>query len=206
MEQTADGGYILVGTIRQAGLFSKTNCYIVKIDSNGDMEWDKIIVGARNSGGTSIRQTGDGGYIITGGTNVFALGSIVLGSGDMWLIKTHPNGDINWTKTYGTIFFEDTGWYVEPTTDGGYIIAGNNYGLGTFFTKSPGMPSISNAWVIKTDAEGNKTWQKQLGNGYNFWIQQTTDGGYITTGSTGTLKKTGDLFLIKLDKNYIQGL
>ncbi len=199
MDQTVDGGYILVGTIRQAVLFAKTNCYIVKTGSSGNMEWNKTIGGNHNCGGSYIRQTSDGGYIITGATNIFALGSIVLGGGDMWLVKIDANGNTTWEKSFGKLLFEEAGWCVEPTIDGGYIIAGNNYGLGTFLTKTPGMPYFSSAFVTKVDADGNNPNETKLGSGYNFWIEQTSDGGYITTGSTGTLKKTGDLFLIKLN-------
>jgi hypothetical protein len=126
-----------------------------------------------DSGGNSVRQTSDGGYIITGSHN-----------DDVWLIKTDANGDDLWTKTYGDAGLFDCGYSVEQTTDSGYVLTGvtkrsNANGGGT----TGGM-----LWLIKTNAEGDTLWTKTYEGGhpnisdYGNSVQQTADGGYIMTG------------------------
>jgi hypothetical protein len=138
---------------------------------------------AKTYGGTdwdfasSVQQTSDGGYIVAGY------------AGDIFLIKTDANGNVQWTKTYG-----GTGWdeasSVQQTSDGGYIVAG--YAGGDIF-------------LIKTDASGNIQWAKTYGGTYSEWassVQQTSDGGYIVAGRTYSFGAgLDDIFLIKTDAN-----
>ena len=117
--------------------------------------WTQTYGGSSSDVGSSVQQTNDGGYIITGFTESFG-----NGGGDVWLIKTDSQGNEEWNQTFGGSC-NDIGYSVEQTTDGGYIIVGT--------------------WLIKTDSEGNEEWINENINGNS--VQQTTDGGYIITGS-----------------------
>jgi len=185
VQQTSDGGYIITGGTGSFGA-GKDDVWLIKTNENGDTLWTKTFGGVNLEWGNSVQQTSDGGYIITGGTGTGLVGS---NEGDMWLIKTNENGDTLWTKTFGGVN-RDWGNSVQQTTDGGYIITG-----GTGFI----MPWIGNAWLIKTDENGDTLWTKTFGGSDDDWgysVQQTSDGGYIITGSVGV-----DIWLIKTNEN-----
>ncbi len=99
---------------------------------------------ARTYGGTdidiasSVQQTSDGGYIVAGFTDSFGAG------GDIFLIKTDANGNVQWAKTYGGTD-DDMVFSVQQTSDGGYIVAGGTSSFGA------GWGDI---FLIKTDANG----------------------------------------------------
>jgi hypothetical protein len=135
----------------------------------------------------SIQQTTDGGYIIAGWTENGA------NHEDAYLIKTDANSTKLWEKTFGGSD-EDYAYSVQQTTDGGYIVAG--------FTSSYGAGS-RDAWLIKTDVDGNKLWDKTFGGPYRdyaYSVQQTTDGGYIIAGSAALYEGLNDdAWLVKTD-------
>jgi hypothetical protein len=161
---------------------------LVKTDSLGIQEWQRTFGVSHDEIGWSVRQTTDGGYIIT--ARFFSSGPTGL---DTWLIKTDSLGLRQWQRTFGGSE-ADWGWSVEQTTDGGYIIAGNtsSYGAGG-----------SDVWLIKTDSNGDSLWTRTIGGNMDdvgLSIQQTDDGGYIITGYTESYGAGGwDVWLIRLE-------
>jgi len=201
MRQTDDGGYILVGFVFPTDTSEKVYCWIVKTDADGNKAWDKKIETKHHSAGFGIRQTTDGGYIISGETVAFAL---IIGplyfyiGGDMWLVKVDADGNKVWEKTFGRIILESCGRCIELTDDGGYIVGGFTKGFGSSIKQVTAVPIFSKIWVVETDADGNKERAIESSRGLCWWIGQTNDGGYILTGGT---KPHGecDVFLIKID-------
>jgi len=189
VQQTSDGGYIIAGrtNFSSAGGY---DVYLVKTDPNGDSVWQKTFGGSDEDVGYSVQQTYDGGYIIAGTTHSFG-----AGSEDVYLIKSDPNGDSIWRKTFGGDA-NDYGYSVQQTTDGGYVIAGvtDSFGAGS-----------SDVYLIKTDSAGNLLWQKTFGGDLydeGRSVQQTTDGGFIITGYTESFGTEGcDVYLVKTDPN-----
>jgi hypothetical protein len=186
VQQTTDGGYIIVGETWSYGA-GVSDVYLIKTDPNGNDIWQKTFGGYDSDMGSSVQQTSDGGYIIAGNTSSYGAGVF-----DVYLIKTDPNGNMQWQKTFDESVFE-VGYSVQQTTDDGYIIAG----FTTFH-----LPSEDSVYLIKTDPNGNKKWQKTFG-GYDSdmgsSVQQTFDGGYIIAGFTHSYGAgSSDVYLIKL--------
>ncbi len=185
VQQTTDNGFIVAGSTSSFGAGGK-DVYLIKTNANGDTLWTRTYGGNLTDDGRSIQQTTDGGYIIVGETFSFAPGFC-----DIYLLKTDASGTLLWTKTFGERGAPDVGSSVRQTTDGGYIITG---GIVVF---SP--LRLLDVAMLKTDGNGNLQWLKFYGgtNGdVGKSVQQTTDGGYIVGGTSGSY---GAIFLIKTD-------
>jgi len=186
VQQTTDGGYIIIGTTDSSGVTSTSDIYLIKTDGNGDSLWTKTFGGTGEDRGRSVQQTTDGGYIIAGSTESFG-----NGNWDSYILKTDGNGDSLWAKSVVGHSVSS----VQQTTDGGYIITGMTISFGN---------GSSDAYLIKTDSNGDSLWTKTFGGtGAGFSVQQTTDGGYIITGwieGTDSLS-FWDVYLIKTDGN-----
>jgi len=189
IQQTNDGGYIIVGYTNSFGI-GNNDLLLIKTNSQGDSLWLKTFGGINDDEGRSVQQTSDGGYIIVGNTKSFG-----AGNWDLWLIKTDANGNALWGKTYGGIK-EDYAFSVQQTTDGGYIIIGA--------TRSFGDPYWYNFWLLKADDSGDTLWTRI----YQFsrqvhevgrYVRQTGDGGYILVGYISTTYR--DIKLAKTDSN-----
>lgn len=164
IQQTNDGGYIILGSTSSYGN-GNYDIWLIKTDADGNQEWDQTFGGQEDDYGKSIDLTNDGGYIITGYTKSYG-----NGSNDFWLIKTDLNGNEEWDETFGN-YGSDIAYEGYETLDGGYIIIGYSQSYG----------NNGSTLVIKTDSDGDDEWIKSYdGNGTS--IQQTEDGGYVISG------------------------
>lgn len=186
---TADGGYIFAGhTDSHDGDVSSTagerDVWIVKLNSNGVIQWQKTIGGAKNDYVYSLQSTNDGGYVL-GGYSFSNDGAITgnHGDADALIIKLNNNGNVEWQKSLGGSN-EDIARSVQPTPDGGYIVAGSTKSSNGDVTSNHGD---ADAWIVKLSSSGGIQWQKALGGiseDIARSIQLTADGGYILAGST----------------------
>jgi len=188
-QQTNDGGYIIAGCTKSYGAGDR-DAWLIKTNSEGDLVWEKTFGGSGRDEAESVQQTTDGGFIVAGYTKSYG-----SGGEDAWLIKTNSEGDLVWEKTFGGSG-EDQAHAVQQTTDGGFIVAGDtsSYGSGG-----------EDAWLIKTNSEGDLVWEKTFGGSGADRVlaaQQTTDGGFIIAGAGGTASYGAggdDAWLIKTD-------
>ncbi len=98
---------------------------------------------------------------------------------------------ITWQRTYGGIDFE-LGYCVDQTADNGYIGVGISNSFGNYIQ----------VYLVKTDSLGDTLWTRTYGGSggdYGYSVCQTTDGGYIITGSTSSFGNGNQIYLIKTD-------
>ena len=146
VQQTIDGGYIIIGSDHNESGYSYM--WLIKTDADGNKVWERTFGESdMNTEGGSVQQTSDGGYILTGGFG----GGI---STDVWLIKTDADGNKIWDRKFNKLIYND-GFSVQQTSDSGYIIIG--------FTSSEIKANSESPWLIKTDADGNRVWDKTFG-------------------------------------------
>jgi hypothetical protein len=219
IQQTTDGGYIVSGYTDShdgdvTGGHGFIDYWLVKLDSSGNIDWQKSYGGSSEDWGRSVKQTSDGGYIMTG----YALsgdGDITAHYGlpttdDVWIVKTDSLGNIQWQKNYGGSH-SDGAFSIIQTADGGYIAAGRTMSNDSTVAGNHSLPPYYDGWIVKLDSAGNLQWQKCLGGTDNDNIAsiiQTPDGGYFVGGNTFSTDGdvsgnhgTGDYWAVKLDSN-----
>jgi len=183
--QTSDGGYAFAGRILSGG--PDDDGWLVKTDSDGDIEFKKTFGGSDEDSTRSVIQTLDGGYVLTGRASSFG-----SGGRDGWLIKTDANGNEQFNETYGGSG-SDEAFRLDATSDGGYALAG--------LTESFGSGG-RDAWFIKTDANGNQEFSETFGGSDSdtvYSVAQTSDGGYALAGFTESFGSGGsNAWLIRL--------
>jgi hypothetical protein len=136
IQETFDYGYIIAGWIEPFESGDVYDVYLVKIDSDGGLLWEKTFGTEDLDYGHSVCVAPDGGYIVAGCT-------YSVGEGDLYLVKTDSNGNTLWTKTYGGTD-EDWGVTISGTSDDGYIITGG--------TASFGAGDVD-VWLVKTEPD-----------------------------------------------------
>ncbi len=194
---TSDGGYIVGGTTSSndgdvTGNHGGKDCWVVKLNAAGSIEWQKTYGGTGDETFGSIRATADGGYIMAATTSSND-GDVSgnHGGADAWAVKLTNTGAIDWQKCFGSSL-DDGLDYIEETFDGGFItkgVCGTNDG-----DVVPQFPeSVGGGWIIKLSAARTIQWQKTFSvyvvlQQYVNSIRQTSDGGYVysyySTGGT----------------------
>jgi hypothetical protein len=190
IQKTNNGHYVIVGSTMNTQ--SDQNVWVLKIDDNGDTLWTRSYGGQDWDAGSHISETDDEGYIITGYTCSYGPGNY-----NLWLIRTNSVGDTNWTRVYGD--GSESGHAVHETRDYGYIVIGStwNFGAGNM-----------DMWLVRTNSYGDTIWTKTYGGSQDDggeYIDKTSNGGYILTGSTSSYGAgSADGYIIKLKQDTLK--
>jgi hypothetical protein len=198
--ETSDGGYAVIGPSQASG----GGYLLVKINSDGDLQWQKTFSNDYVAYPKSIVGTADGGYAIAGSAG-YAGDNYVR----IWLVKTDAEGNLQWEKTYGDDCGVSEANCLVETLDGGYAIVGDY----ASFTGLDGWEFL----FVKTDSAGNLQWSKTYGKQDDDranCIVRTNDGGYAIVGCTSRPGNTPLFWLVKTDtdgnmqwnKNYTNSL
>lgn len=201
LDQTADGGYILGGTSDSNASGDKSegwkgsvditleafDYWVVKLDADGNKEWDKTIGGHNFDSLNEVMQTTDGGYIL-GGSSVSGISGDKSeassgGESDFWLVKLDEQGNVAWDRTFGADKGEQLSALLE-ITNGGYLLGGTSYASDMGGTGEPGEDDF---WVLMVNAAGEKQWDRYIGGDGTDVLSSmdlTDDGGYILGGSS----------------------
>ena len=216
IKQTKDGGYIFTarttshdGNVvghHNAGLYMDDDGWVVKLDSLGNIEWQKCLGGSSDDSMEDILETDDGGYITIGYT-LSNDGDITYnhGYGDGWVVKLNYLGKIEWQKCYGGTDGDGFNCLIK-TNGNGYILGGGTSSSNGDVSNYHGGGDM---WLVKIDSIGNIIWQKCYGGSLleNFWSLTTTvDKGCVFVGTTlsddGDISYNhgaGDYWVVKVD-------
>lgn len=217
-QQTFDGGYILGGYSSSTNTgdkievgFGPNDYWVVKIDTQGIIEWQNTIGGSGNDRLQSIQQTLDHGYILGGYSSSPASGDKTedsYGNNDYWVIRLDSNGNIIWQNNIGGLL--DDLLQIVEIPDSGYILSGSSTSS-ISFDKSTENFGGYDYWILKLDTIGNILWQTTIGGAADDYlrdIEVTEDGGYLVGGysnsnisgnKTENSKGGFDFWILKLD-------
>ncbi|KAA5535052.1 gliding motility-associated C-terminal domain-containing protein [Taibaiella lutea] len=199
IRQTQDGGYIALGSMTAmntttgmaSGWHGSYDLLVLKLDASGNVQWHKCLGGSSDEEPGAIRQTADGGYIVSGSTasddgdvpdnNHFDINNP---SFDLWLIKLNASGNIVWQHTYGGSSDEIAAG-TEVLSDGSFIVCGNTSSNDGDVSGSHGL--YPDGWILKVTSNGTFLWQRCFGSSGEerfFNIVSTTDNGFMAAGYT----------------------
>jgi hypothetical protein len=190
IQQANDSGFVVAGwTLSNngdvTGNHGNKDCWIVKLNSSGDIQWQKCLGGSNTEEARAIQQTKDGGYIVAG-CSFSNNGDVTVHHNDSiytdcWIVKLDSSGEIQWQKSLGGN--SDDWAYSIQQINGGFIVAAiTRSSDGDVTRKNNGWSTI---WIVKLDVDANIIWEKSMGGSrgnQTYAIQQTSDGGYILAG------------------------
>ena len=195
MALTHDGGCILGGYSDSNISGNKTenskggfDFWIVKLDSSGDIVWDKTIGGSGTDVLNSIVQTLDNGFLLSGRSSSDISGDKTEnseGESDFWIVKLASNGTIEWQNTIGGNDI-DQAYSANQTSDGGYIIGGFSRSTISGDKTENGQGNFD-CWLVKINNVGIIEWQNTIGGSEIDGItsvMQSSDGSYILGGNS----------------------
>lgn len=212
IEQTTDGGFIVVGESASndgdvIGNVGATDIWVIKLDPQGQIEWQNSLGGSDFEFAIDVLQLSTGEYAVFGSTGS-SDGDVSAHDGqyDYWLILLSTQGVLQWEKTFGGTNWDQAASLIQ-TSDGGLMLSGHSGSNDGDITNNNGSWDY---WVVKTDIDGNIQWENAFGGsdveqGGEIW--QTSDGGFVMTGTsrsndgdvTGNNGGSGDTWVIRID-------
>lgn len=218
---TKDGGFALLGYSQSTDNDVTSNAgskdfWVLKLTSSGTLSWQKNFGFLGSDYGTTLLETNDNGYLITGVLDVTASNgqgnsrsTQKHAGGNIWAIKLNNSGDLEWSKYYGGSS-TDIPLGVVKTIDNGFIIAGSSDSADGDITNNKGGYDF---WILKIEANGTVVWGKNFGGSEideASAITQTNDGNFIVVGDTRSSNKdvsnnngAADLWMLKISQEGI---
>ena len=215
----ANSGYILAGSTESHdidvdsnySITSRSDCWLVKIDSLGAIEWDQNYGSSLDDNLSEIITTIDGGYIFMGDVQYddFDVSNIYFNK-DIWVVKLDSLGVIEWEQNYGSSS-NDYGSAIIQLNDESYLFSGTIGSESYDITCAYGNDDY---WLVKIDSLGTIEWDKTYGgtsddisssllvsNSSDIYLSGKSESGNgITVGNNGL----NDIWVLKLDTSQQQ--
>lgn len=195
IKETQDGGFVAVGyTYSFSSESLRSDAYLVKVNSGGNLLWYKTFDEGGSEVANSILVTAGGGFILVGTSD-----DLDIGSRKMYLVRTDREGNKSWSRMYGIGTYQDTAYSMTEASNGDFVIAGE-----AFFGASSGQNDIA---LLRIDKDGNEVWRRTFGGAYSDearCVVRTSDNGFAIAGSIQTDMYSLDgaeMVLIKVDAN-----
>jgi hypothetical protein len=168
--ETSDHGFIFVGGTESndgdvSGNHGDNDIWVVKIDSIGNIQWQKTFGDSTYDACFSIIQNSSGNFMVLGWL------SDANWDSDYWLLNLDPSGNIIWQNTYGGSD-EEWGYQVIQTQDGGYMLSGFTSSSDGDVTNNHGDRDV---WLVKTDANGTIQWERTYGGSDDDWADNVIE-------------------------------
>jgi hypothetical protein len=184
---TADG-YLLAGMTTSSGI-GYVDSFLMKLDKLGHKKWENTFGGQNDDRIFSVIMAENGDFAAAGYTSSFG-----AGNNDFYLIRTDPNGNLKYAKTFGGKG-RDEAYSIVETPDGGFLLAG----LSDSFKKR----DIYDIYLVRTDSEGNSLWTRAIGGKRSdqaACVIDSKDNGFIVAGTTSSFGvKNNNIIMIKVD-------
>lgn len=205
--ETSDGDYIAVGVASSCGFegddvsecFGENDVWINKLDSSGNLLWEKSFGGSETELAESVVETADGDLVVVGFS--FSQDNHLTdnkGEADLWVFKIDESGEMIWQKNYGGSAM-DWAESVVQDEEGNLIIAG-------YTSSNDGDVAENNGnydfWVIKLDSSGNLLWEKTYGDEIDnlaTYVITTQDNNYIVAGYKTDESYVSSQWIIKIE-------
>mgnify|MGYP000586726033 CR=1 FL=1 len=221
LKQTSDGGYIIGAGSDSNISGDKTensrgglDYWILKLDTSGNITWQKTYGGSQPEFDAYIVETADGGYFVGGYSDSDVSGDKTdptNGQRDYWALKLDSSGNIVWQNSIGGSLI-DRSQAAYQTSDGGYIIGGFSTS-GISGDKTEVNQGGTDYWIVKLNSDGTIQWQNTIGGNDSDTFRdmiQTADGGYLVAGysksnisgdKTENSQGDFDSWILKLDSS-----
>jgi len=191
IQETHDSNYVVAGLAGAAsgevfGSHGRGDAWITKLNSSGDLIWQKCLGGSQHEAATCIQETNDSGYIMVGYSKS-ADGDVTENKGgeDYWIVKLDSLANIEWQKSFGGSR-DDVAWDIKKTFDDGYIVTGYSYSEDGDIVghHNSNLEEFPDYWVLKLGSDGDIIWQRSLGGSAtdrSYSVLHAIDG-YIIAG------------------------
>ncbi len=213
VKQMPDGGYVFTGVTNRsggdiAGLKGGQDMWLVRVDRDGNILWQRCLGGSGFDAGFSLVVTSDGGLAVTGTTQSND-GDVTSprGSIDIWIVRLNASGTLLWQRTLGGTNSDDGPHKILETKDGGLILGGSTSSDDRDVTVNRGQ---FDTWLVRLDRNGTLLWQRTYGGsgndifggiapaGTGWWVISNTNS---TDGDVSAPSGDNDLWLLRINED-----
>jgi len=189
---TSDGGFVVLGgSDAHPGWTPGSTIWMLKLDRDGGVVWQKSYGAGAEDIGSTIKATSDGGFVVAGTTRAPGISATT----DGLLFKINAQGNLLWSRSFGSPGF-DGFTSVNIAANGDLLVTGR-------LATTPNPPyTIWTLWVLRLDASGQPgcatCWQKSFDGMTGGHGELTADGGLIVVGYQAPFTDN-DVILLRLD-------